>query len=421
MRRMRVDEIKKYFGMFLAMAVVTWNILGTLPVQAAGSKITLNYKSATMRVGDTLDLNLALNTGVKTQAGVTWKSSNKEVASVEKKGNVKAKKTGTVTITATTKNKKGKASCKIKVQKKQASGKNILVAYFSCTDTTKGVAEKIADVTGGDLYRITPAKKYTSRDLNYNNEALFEYPFIPSGSNKETSRPAKEQDNKNIRPQIKGKTVGMQNYDVIFLGYPIWFGDAPRIVSTFVESYNFKGKTVVPFCTSGSSGIGKSASSLAKLGKGTWLSGPRFSENSSSKTIEKWIQGLGVLEETNGQGEDSVMNIQVGKKVFKAKLADNSSAKALAKKLAKSPITISMQDYGGFEKVGDFGFNLVTNDKQITTEPGDLVLYEGDQLVIFYGKNSWSYTRLGKIQNVTAKDLKAALGKGDVTVTLSLP
>lgn len=400
-----MDKIKKYFGVFLAMAVLTWNILGTLPVQAAGSKITLNYKNATMHVGDTLDLNVALNTGVKMQAGVTWKSSNKKVATVDKKGNVKAKKTGTVTITALTKDKKGKASCKIKVQKKQASKTKILAAYFSCTDTTKGVAEKIADITGGDLYRITPAKKYTSRDLNYNNES---------------SRAVKEQGNKNIRPQIKGKTVGMKNYDVVFLGYPIWMGDAPRIISTFVESYNFKGKTVVPFCTSGSSGIGKSASRLAKLGKGTWLGGRRFSGNASSKTIEEWVQGLGVLEETGGQGADGVMNIQVGKKVFKAKLADNSSAKALAKKLAKSPITISMQDYGGFEKVGDFGFNLVTNDKQITTEPGDLVLYEGDQLVIFYGKNSWSYTRLGKIQNVTAKDLKAALGNGDVTVTLSL-
>lgn len=159
-------------------------------------------------------------------------------------------------------------------------------------------------------------------------------------------------------------------------GHAIWFGDAPRIVSAFVESYNFKGKTVVPFCTSESSGIGKSASRLAKLGKGTWLNGRRFS--------------------------------------------GNSSAKALAKKLAKSPLTISMQDYGGFEKVGDFGFDLVTNDKQITTEPGGLVLYERDQLVIFYGKNSWSYTRLGKIQNATAKELKAALGNGDVTVTLSL-
>lgn len=401
-----MDKIKKYFGVFLAMAVLIGNSLGTLPVQAAGSKITLNYKNATMYVGDTLDLNVALNTGVKTQAGVTWISSNKKVATVDKKGNVKAKKTGTVTITALTKDKKGKASCKIKVQKKQASKTKILVAYFSCTDTTKGVAEKIADITGGDLYRITPAKKYTSRDLNYNNES---------------SRAVKEQGNKNIRPQIKGKTVGMKNYDVVFLGYPIWMGDAPRIISTFVESYNFKGKTVVPFCTSGSSGIGKSASRLAKLGKGTWLGGRRFSGNASSKTVEEWVQGLGILEETGGQGADSVMDIQVGKKVFKAKLADNSSAKALAKKLKKSPITISMQDYGGFEKVGDFGFNLVTNDKQITTEPGDLVLYEGDQLVIFYGKNSWSYTRLGKIQNVTAIDLKAALGNGDVTVTLSLP
>lgn len=77
-----MDKIKKYFGVFLAMAVLTWNILGTLPVQAAGSKITLNYKNATMHVGDTLDLNVALNTGVKTRAGVTWKSSNKKVATV---------------------------------------------------------------------------------------------------------------------------------------------------------------------------------------------------------------------------------------------------------------------------------------------------------------------------------------------------
>lgn len=400
-----MDKIKKYFGVFLAMAVIIGNSLGTLPVQAAGSKIILNYKSATMRAGDTLDLNVAWNTGVKASAGVTWKSSDKKVASVDKNGNVRAKKSGTATITATAKNKKGKAACKIKVQKKQASKTKILVAYFSCTDTTKGVAENIADVTGGDLYRITPAKKYTSRDLDYNNES---------------SRASKEQNNKNIRPQIKGKTVGMRNYDIVFLGYPIWFGDAPRIVSTFVESYNFKGKTVIPFCTSGSSGIGKSASKLEKLSKGTWLSGRRFSGNASSGTIEKWIQKLGVLEKTDGQGADNVMNIQVGKKVFKAKLADNASAKALAKKLAKSPITISMQDYGGFEKVGDFGFNLVTNDKQVKTEPGDLVLYEGNQLVIFYGKNSWSYTRLGKIQNVTAKELKAALGDGDVMITLSL-
>ncbi|MCM1257079.1 MAG: flavodoxin [Roseburia sp.] len=402
-----MDRIKKYFGLFLAAAIFIGSLIGPLSVQAAsGSKIILNYKSVTMRAGDTLDLNVASSAGVKSSKKVTWKSSNKKVASVDKNGVVKAKKTGTVTITATVKNNKEKASCKIKVQKKQASKTKALVAYFSCTGTTKGIAEKVADVTGGDLYRITPAKKYTSKDLNYDNEK---------------SRTSKEQNNKKMRPQLKGNAVSMKNYDVIFLGYPIWWEDAPRILSTFVESYDFKGKTVVPFCTSASSGIGKSAKRLAALSKGTWLKGRRFSGNASQETVSDWVQGLGVLEGADGNGGGSTMNLKIGKKVFTAKLADNASAKELAAKLAKKPITISMQDYGGFEKVGDFGFTLAANDKQMTTEPGDLVLYEGDQLVIFYGKNSWSYTRLGKIQDVTAKTLKAALGSGDVTVTLSLP
>lgn len=399
-----MDKRKKLFVVCLAIALVIGSILGTLPVQAAGSKIALSYKSAAMRVGDTLDLNVTSNAGGKTLAEVTWKSSDKKVASVDKRGNVTAKKTGTVTIMATTKDKKSKASCKIKVQKRQTSETRVLVAYFSCTNTTKEVAEKIAGVTGGDLYRITPAKKYTSEDLNYNRES---------------SRATKEQGNADIRPQMKGEIVSMQNYDVVFLGYPIWFGDAPRIVSTFMESYSFDGKTVIPFCTSGSSGIGNSAAELAKAG-GTWLDGRRFPGGASSKTIEEWIQGLEITAE-DSKGAGRALNIQVGKKVFQVKLAENASAKALAEKLAKGPITISMQDYGGFEKVGAFGFHLAADDEDITAEPGDLILYEGNQLVIFYGSNSWDYTRLGKIQNVTAKELKEAFGSGAVTVTLSLP
>jgi len=110
------------------------------------------------------------------------------------------------------------------------------------------------------------------------------------------------------------------------------------------------------------------------------------------------------------------LKLAIGDKALTATLADNSSAKALIELL---PLTIEMSDYGGFEKVGDLGAKLPTNDEQITTEAGDLILYQGGAFVIYYAPNSWSFTRLGKIDNVTAKELKEILGNGSVTVTLS--
>ena len=126
--------------------------------------------------------------------------------------------------------------------------------------------------------------------------------------------------------------------------------------------------------------------------------------------------------DTNNQSntnESMKMKIAVGGKEFTATMADNTSAKALVELLTKSPLTIQMQDYGSFEKVGSLGRSFPTNDVQTTTTAGDIVLYQGSSLVIFYGSNSWSYTRLGKIENATADDLKKALGGGDVAVTLS--
>lgn len=114
----------------------------------------------------------------------------------------------------------------------------------------------------------------------------------------------------------------------------------------------------------------------------------------------------------------NVINLKVNNHVLKVKLEDNSAAKALMNKLKKSDITIHAEDYGGFEKVGDLGFSLPRSDKYITTSVGDIVLYEGDEISLFYNSNSWSYTRLGKVQNI--KDLKKILGTGDVKMVLSL-
>jgi hypothetical protein len=114
------------------------------------------------------------------------------------------------------------------------------------------------------------------------------------------------------------------------------------------------------------------------------------------------------------------MYLHIGENVLSATFADNTSAEALKELLAAGDITIDMSDYGGFEKVGNIGSSLPTNDVRITSEPGDLILYQGNQLVIFYASNSWSYTRLGRINDVTQAELRNILGTGNVTVTLSL-
>jgi len=115
------------------------------------------------------------------------------------------------------------------------------------------------------------------------------------------------------------------------------------------------------------------------------------------------------------------MNIQIGDTVLTATLVENSSVAALKEALAESPITINMGDYGSMEKVGSLGMGLPRNDEQITTEAGDMILYQGNAFVIYYAPNSWNFTRLGKINNVTAKELREILGDGEVTITLSLP
>ncbi len=112
--------------------------------------------------------------------------------------------------------------------------------------------------------------------------------------------------------------------------------------------------------------------------------------------------------------------IKVNGKILNVKLEENTSAKAFAEKLKSGDITISTHDYGNFEKVGNLGFSLPTNDKNITTEAGDLILYQGNQITLYYDTNSWSFTRLGKVQNVSQKELKEILGSGNVELTFSL-
>lgn len=125
--------------------------------------------------------------------------------------------------------------------------------------------------------------------------------------------------------------------------------------------------------------------------------------------------------QTKTKMENNTIRLTIGGgKTFTATLTDNSSAQALLEQLAKGDITVKMEDYGNMEKVGSLGIRLPRNDRPTTTGPGDLILYQGQYFVVYYDTNSWNFTRLGKINHASQADLKAALGKGDVTVTLSL-
>ncbi len=282
--------------------------------------------------------------------------------------------------------------------------RNTLVAYFSATGNTKKIAEYIAAYTGADSYDITPAIPYTTEDLNYSNSSC---------------RANQEQNDASCRPEISGSVENMDNYDVVYIGYPIWWGEEPRIIDTFLESYDFSDKIVIPFCTSGSSSIAVSENRIANLGVsiGNQLPGKRFSGSASEKSVSDWISTLDLPKQTT----DTRISIAVNNHTLMATLADNSSAKAFAELLNDGPLTLDLHDYGNFEKTGSLPQTLPRNDEPIDTDFGDLILYQGNQFVLYYDKNSWTFTRLGHLDSsVTKEELKSILGEENVTVTISL-
>ncbi|MEY8420799.1 flavodoxin [Oscillospiraceae bacterium 44-5] len=161
-------------------------------------------------------------------------------------------------------------------------GGKTLVAYYSASGNTQAVAQTIADVTGGDLFEIVPAEEYTSADLNWTDN---------------NSRVSKEHDDPSLRNvALTADTVdNWEDYDTVFIGYPIWWGIAAWPTDTFVKANDFTGKTVIPFCTSSSSGLGDSGTLLAELaGTGSWLEGQRFRSSVSEADVTEWVNGLGL-------------------------------------------------------------------------------------------------------------------------------
>ena len=153
---------------------------------------------------------------------------------------------------------------------------SVLVAYFSATGHTAPIAEYIAQSLGADLYEIVPAEPYTDADLNYNDSS---------------SRATAEQNDSTCRPALAGELPDMSGYDIVIIGHPIWWGQAPKLIYTFIESCDLSGKTVTSFCTSASSGLGSSADNLrADLPDSVnWLTSRRFPIGASDAEVQEWL------------------------------------------------------------------------------------------------------------------------------------
>ena len=158
------------------------------------------------------------------------------------------------------------------------SNHKVLVAYFSATGVTARAAQKVAEATGGEVYAITPAKPYTNADLDWNDKR---------------SRSSLEMNDQKARPALGGKRLDVSEYDVVFIGYPIWWDQAPRLINTFIESHNLKGKTVIPFATSDGSTISGSAATLKRsYPELEWKEG-RLLNRADENTVRTWIDILG--------------------------------------------------------------------------------------------------------------------------------
>ena len=167
-------------------------------------------------------------------------------------------------------------------ESEKMQGGKTLVVYYSASGHTEDVANTIAEATGADLFELEPAEPYSSADLNYSDD---------------NSRVCQEHENEDMRDvELAAATVeDWDSYETVFIGYPIWWGIAAWPVDGFVEENDFTGKTVIPFCTSASSGLGESGELLEKkAGTGNWLEGIRFNSGASEETVQEWVEGLGL-------------------------------------------------------------------------------------------------------------------------------
>lgn len=287
-----------------------------------------------------------------------------------------------------------------------------LILYCSRTGNTKAMAEEICKILDCDILEVIPAIPYDEDYSSMLARSQREQAAIGQGD----------------YPEIRTSVEKFEDYEIIFIGYPIWNGHMATPMQTFLHNHADKlsGKQIALFASSGSSGISTSINDAYSLvADAIFVETLLFTSGAMGQIesrIASWLELLNAHNEENNENnmENDKIKLTAGSKTFTATLVDNSSVKALKELLNKGDIHIDMSDYGNMEKVGSLGMSLPRNDEYITTAPGDLILYQGNLFVIYYAPNTYSFTRLGKIDNVTRDELVTELGSGNITVTLSL-
>ena len=283
---------------------------------------------------------------------------------------------------------------------------------------TELLAHWIQESVGGDLFFIQTEKSYPS---NY-DDALNQ---------------AQQENRENTRPVLTTHIENIDNYDIVFLGFPTWWGDMPMAVYSFLEEYDLSDKTIIPFCSSGGSGFSNTIHTITNLQpnaivKENGLTIQNDDILNAQSSINEWLNNLELSQTTlkkesipfttnsNVQTKNEIpaINIQIGNENFKITLYDNPSVKSL---LEQIPITLNMSELNGNEKYFYLPEDLPTNSEKIETiHTGDFMLYDSNCIVLFYKKfpTTYSYTKLGYIENVTG--LAEALGNDSIQVILTI-
>ena len=290
-----------------------------------------------------------------------------------------------------------------------------LIVYYSFTGNCEAIVNTLAEQITADLLEIEPAEK--GLDYAANNYAIGSalISAIRQNPNDAGSYPA-----------IDPVETSLESYQSIFIVTPLWWSNMAAIMQSYLFQYGSQmaGKTVGLIVSSYSSGISGVVTDAQRLlpdvtwaGDALWINHSNHSNRSA--LIGNWLPTQNFQTSTEMEQK---LYITIGGVTKSATLVSNSSTEALVAQLQQGDITYQAHDYGNFEKVGPLGYTFPQNNEQITTVPGDLILYQGNNLCIYYDTNSWNFTRIGKIDNATQEEIKSFVNAGgsDVTVRLSL-
>ena len=290
-----------------------------------------------------------------------------------------------------------------------------LIVYYSYTGNCKAIVNSLAAQITADQLEIQPAEKGLKYEAN--NYALGTQLLnaIKANPNDASSYPA-----------IDPVTVSLDDYQNVIIVTPLWWSQMAAIMQTYLfqNSAKLAGKTVAMIVSSHSSGISGVVADAQRLlpnvtwaGDALWINASNHSNRNS--LIENWLPTQNFKTTSNMA---QLMYITIGGLTKTATLVDNAATRELVARLQDTPVTVTLNASGGFEIWGALGFSLPTSNEQVNAQPGDIVLYNGSNICMFYGTNSWSYTRLGKIEGLSESELRTFLkaGESNISVTLSL-